>query len=267
MKHRFFKGSQLAQGLIGSIKRFRQRFREYVDLCLTSGFIPKSVRPLQLVGKFLANIWVFVQVGRIKIEGKENLVAPGRIIFCPNHSSMFDAPVIFAIMKRMPRYMTAYEEMRGLWGLKAIFMGAFGCFAVDRSQGKTVIEPAIKVLEQGEALVIFPEGKISNSGTYLPFKKGSAYIAIGAHERLNGKDKVGIVPIHICYGKRHEESAGGPYGAMGFKWRGGVTITIGKPVYINEIVPMTADKVTEDVRMAIVNQACATTSLPKDDVR
>ena len=147
MKKPFYKGSQLAQGLIGSIKRFRQRFREYVDLCLTSGFIPKSIRPLQLVGKFLANIWVFVQVGRIKIEGKENLVAPGRIIFCPNHSSMFDAPVIFAIMKRMPRYMTAFEEMRGLWGLKAIFMGAFGCFAVDRSNGKTVIEPAIKVLE------------------------------------------------------------------------------------------------------------------------
>jgi hypothetical protein len=77
----------------------------------------------------------------------------------------------------------------------------------------------------------FPEGKISNSGTYLPFKKGSAHIAIGAYERLQGKEKVGIVPIHICYGKRHEESAGSSYGAMGFKWRGGVTITVGQPVY------------------------------------
>ncbi|MBK7750702.1 MAG: 1-acyl-sn-glycerol-3-phosphate acyltransferase [Candidatus Obscuribacter sp.] len=38
-------------------------------------------------------------------------------------------------------------------------MGAFGCFAVDRSKGRTVIEPAIKVLENGESLVVFPEGK------------------------------------------------------------------------------------------------------------
>lgn len=266
MKLPFFRGSQLARGLLGRIKRFREKFREYVDLCLTSGFIPKSVRPLQLLGKFLANIWVFIQVGRIKIVGKENLVAKGRIIFCPNHSSMFDAPVIFASMKRMPRYMTAREEMSGLGGLKAIFMGAFGCFAVDRSKGRTVIEPAIKVLENGESLVVFPEGKISNSGTYLPFKKGSAHIAIGAYERLQGREKVGIVPIHICYGKRHEETAGSSYGAMGFKWRGGVTITVGQPVYINDILPMTADKVTEEVRNAIVSQACATTHLPTDNV-
>jgi len=216
-----------------------------------------------LIGKYLAKIWVFVQVGRIRIEGKENLTAPGRIIFCPNHSSMFDAPVIFSIMKRMPRYMTAYEEMRGLWGLKAIAMGAFGCFAVDRSKGRTVIDPAIKVLVQGSPLVIFPEGKISNSGTYLPFKKGSAVIALSGYERIEKKDRVGIVPIHICFGKRHEETAGGPYGAMGFKWRGGATITVGTPIYLDEVAPMDADAVTEAVRKAIVTQACATTHLPR----
>ncbi|MBU6451132.1 MAG: 1-acyl-sn-glycerol-3-phosphate acyltransferase [Cyanobacteria bacterium REEB67] len=240
----------------------RRRFNEYVELCLTSGFIPKSFRPLQIVGKYLAKIWVYVQVGRIRIVGKENLTAPGRIIFCPNHSSMFDAPVVFSIMKRMPRYMTAYEEMRGLWGLKAVAMGAFGCFAVDRSKGRTVIDPAIKVLVEGSPLVIFPEGKISGSGTYLPFKKGSAVIALNAYERIERKDRVGIVPVHICFGKRDEETAGGPYGAMAFKWRGGATISIGKPIYLDEISPMTADAVTEAVRKAIVTQACNTTHLP-----
>jgi len=243
----------------------RRRFRQYRDLCLTSGFIPKSFRPLQLVGKYLGKIWVFAQVGRIRIVGKENLTAPGRIIFCPNHSSMFDAPVIFSIMKRMPRYMTAYEEMRGLGGLKAIVMGAFGCFAVDRSKGKTVIDPAIKVLVQGSPLVIFPEGKISKTGVYLPFKKGSAIIALSAYEQIQRKDRVGIVPIHICFGKRDEKTAGGPYGAMAFKWRGGATITIGKPIYLDQISPMNADSVTEAVRKAIVYQACATTHLPEDN--
>jgi 1-acyl-sn-glycerol-3-phosphate acyltransferase len=246
------------------VATWRRNFREYVDLCLTSGFIPKSFRPLQLVGKYLAKIWVFAQVGRIRIVGKENLTAPGRIIFCPNHSSMFDAPVIFSIMMRMPRYMTAYEEMRGLWGLKAIAMGAFGCFAVDRSKGRTVIDPAIKVLVQGSPLVVFPEGKISSTGVYLPFKKGSAIIGLSAYEQIQRKDRVGIVPIHICFGKRDELTASGPYGAMALKWRGGVTITVGKPIYLDEVSPMTADAVTEAVRMAIVNQACATTHLPQN---
>jgi len=261
MKTLFKRGRARFRKLVAT---WRQNFREYVDLCLTSGFIPHSVRPLQLVGKYLGKIWVFAQVGRVRIVGKENLTAPGRIIFCPNHSSMFDAPIIFSIMKRMPRYMTAYEEMRGIWGLKAIAMGAFGCFAVDRAHGKTVIDPAIKVIVQGSPLVVFPEGKISKTGVYLPFKKGSAIIGIAAYEQLLRKDRVGYVPIHICYHSRDEETAGGPYGAMGLKWRGGVTITVGKPIYLDEISPMNADSVTEAVRKAIVFQACATTHLPVD---
>lgn len=246
------------------LAKWRKRFNDYVDLCLTSGFIPKSVRPLQLIGKYLARLWMTIQVGRIRVIGKENLVAPGRLIFCPNHSSMFDAPVIYSIMRRMPRYMTAHEEMRGLWGLKAVVMGAFGCFAVDRTQGKTVIEPAILVLVGGDTLVVFPEGKISSSGTYLPFKKGSAIIAIGAYDRLNKKERVGIVPIHLCYGKRDEETATASYEEMGFKWRGGVTVTVDKPVYLDEIQPLNAETVTEAVREAIITQACATTRLPTE---
>lgn len=261
MKNPYNRGSRYVRGFIST---WRKRFREYVDLCLTSGFIPKALRPLQLVGKYLARMWMFIQLGRIRVIGKENLVAPGRLIFCPNHSSMFDAPVIYSIMRRMPRYMTAYEEMRGLWGLKAVVMGAFGCFAVDRSNGKTVIEPAIQVLVGGDTLVVFPEGKISNSGTYLPFKKGSAIIAMGAYDRLGRKERVGIVPIHICYGKRDEATAGSSYEEMGFKWRGGVTITVDKPIYLDEVEPLTSERITEVVREAIVTQACATTRLPSD---
>jgi 1-acyl-sn-glycerol-3-phosphate acyltransferase len=247
------------------IGNWRQQFNDYVDLCLTSGFIPKSLRPLQLVGKFLAILWVYIQVGRVQVIGKHNLLAPGRIVFCPNHSSMFDALVIFSIMRRMPRYMTAYEEMQGLWGLKAIIMGAFGCFAVDRSQGKTVIEPAIQVLVSNEPLVIFPEGKISPSGTYLPFKKGISYIGLGAYDRLAGRDRVGFVPMHICYGKRHEDTAISPYGAMGFRWRGGVIVTILEPIYIDMVEPRTPEAITSAVRQSIVSQACATTRLSEDN--
>ncbi|HEY9787062.1 MAG TPA: lysophospholipid acyltransferase family protein [Candidatus Obscuribacterales bacterium] len=261
MKKYFTHGSQVVKSFFGT---WRKRFRDYVNKCLSSGFIPYTFRPLQFAGRYIAKFWMFVQVGRIRIVGKENLKPEGRVIFCPNHSSMFDAPIVFSIMKRYPRYMTAFEEMRGVWGLKAVIMGAFGCFAVDRSKGKTVLEPAINVLVKGEPLVIFPEGKISHSGEYLPFKKGSALIAIGACEQLNHKDKVGIVPIHICYHSRDEKTAGGPYGAMGFKWRKGATVTVGKPIYIHDLDPLTPENVTTHVRKAIVDQVCPTTSLPDE---
>ncbi len=205
---------------------------------------------------------MFIQVGRIRIIGAENLKPQGRVIFCPNHSSMFDAPVIFSVMKRYPRYMTAYEEMRGLAGLKAVVMGAFGCFAVDRSRGKTVLEPAINVLLQGDPLVIFPEGKISGTGEYLPFKKGSALIAIGACEKLGPHGKGGHRSDSHLLPWTRRCNREWPHGAMGFKWRKGATVTVGKPIWIHDLDPLTPENVTDQVRIAITEQTCPTTSLP-----
>lgn len=172
---------------------------------------------------------------------------------------MLDAIVIYAIMKRWPRYMTAFEEMRGIGGLKAIVMGAFGSFPVDRTKGKTVLEPAIKVLMSGQPMVLFPEGKISPTGEYLPFKRGAAVIANTTYERLGMKEQVAIVPIHICYHKRDADSAGGPYSRMGLKWRGGVTITVGKPIHIHELPSRKPEDVTAVLRGAVKMYSCPTT--------
>lgn len=256
MKNIFTRGSLLYKSFVGT---WRKKFREYVNLCLTSGFIPRTFLPLQIIARFLARIWVFIQVGKMRVIGAENLKTPGRIIFCPNHSAMLDAIIIYAAMRRWPRYMAAFEEMRGVWGLKAVAMGAFGCFPVDRSQGSTALEPAIKVLMSGQPLVIFPEGKISPSGEYLPFKTGPARIANAAYERLAMKEPVGIVPIHICYHCRDEESAATTFGQMGFKWRCGVTVTVGKPIYLHELPSRDRKDVMAAVRGAIKMQACPTT--------
>ena len=258
----FTRGSLLFKSFIGT---WRKKYREYVSLCLTSGFIPYTFRPIQYVARILARIWMFVQLGRCRVIGAENLKTEGRVIFCPNHSSMFDAIVVYSLMKRFPRYMTAFEEMRGLGGLKAVAMGAFGCFPVDRTQGKTVLEPAIKVLMSGQPLVIFPEGKISASGEYLPFKKGPALITNAAFERLGMKEQVGIVPIHICYHRRDEKTASASYGEMGFKWRGGLTVTVGKPIYLHELPSRKPEDVMASVRGAIKMISCATTPGDKPD--
>jgi 1-acyl-sn-glycerol-3-phosphate acyltransferase len=256
VKKSFSRGSLLASSFIST---WRKKYREYATLCLTSGFIPTTFLPLQFIARLLARLWLFIQVGRVRVVGADNLSTSGRIIFCPNHSSMLDAILIYAIMKRWPRYMTAYEEMRGVGGLKAIVMGAFGSFPVDRTQGKTVLEPAIKVLMSGQPMVLFPEGKISPTGEYLPFKRGAAVIANSTYERLAMKEPVAIVPIHICYHKRDVTSAGGPYSRMGLKWRGGVTVTVGKPIYIHELPSRKPEDVMAVVRGAVKLHSCHTT--------
>lgn len=237
---------------------WRQQYRDYVSRCITSGFIPATFRPLQYLARVISRLWVFVQVGELKVKGRDNLQFDGRLIYCPNHSSMFDVPVIYAIMRCFPRYMTAYEEMRGLYGLKAVLMGACGSFPVDRSHGKSVLEPAVNVLAGGDPLVIFPEGKISVSGQYLPFKIGAALIAVNTYQRLGGRERVGIVPVQICLPGRDEKTALGPYSSMAFKWRKGVTVTIAPPIWVDGSHVVSPERLMQEVRNRIVEQPCPT---------
>ena len=129
MKTLLLMGSKLSQELL---QEWRMRFETFVDLYLTSGYVPRTFAILQMFGRVLANIWIFVQVGRIMLNGRQLLKTPAHIIYIANHSSMFDPLIAFAILPRVCRYMTAVEEMRGIFGLKALFMGSFGSFAVDR---------------------------------------------------------------------------------------------------------------------------------------
>jgi 1-acyl-sn-glycerol-3-phosphate acyltransferase len=217
------------------VRQWRERFDAYAQNCVTSGFIPDTFWPAQRLVRFLANLTAFIQLGRLSITGAENLRLGGRFIFCANHSSMFDAVVLFAIMRRDGlRYMTAFEEMTGLKGLKAVVMGALGCFPVDRTKGKTVIEPSINILVKGGSLFIFPEARISATGECLPFKNGPALIGLAAMARLGG-EKVAIVPINISYHKRDVATATDLFLTCGLKWRGGVTVTVGQPIYLNEL--------------------------------
>jgi 1-acyl-sn-glycerol-3-phosphate acyltransferase len=236
-----------------------RRLREYAARCTQSGFIPRVSPTFQWFIWFIARFWVFVQVGRMRVFGRENLNYPGaRLIFCANHSCMLDGPVQFALHKKQPRYMTAFEEMQGLGGAQAVLMGAAGCFPVDRRRGHTVVEPAVGILVAGYNLNIMPEGRISPNGEYLPFKSGSARIAMRAYERMGRQTPVGIVPIHICYGRRDEATAATTFGQIGFNWRGGVTVNIGEPIWLHDIQPYEPRNLMRTVRAAIAQHFCTT---------
>lgn len=249
-------------------KSWLARYREYAANCTTSGFIPTESPALQRFAKLMSRVWSWIQIGEVKVVGIENLNAPGRLIYCPNHSAMLDAIVLYPLMPMGTRFMSAVEEMRGMGGLKAILMGAAGAYPVDRTRGRTVIPVSIDLLVKGKRITLFPEGKISPTGEYLEFKKGAAWIALGAHTALQQKNPadelVGIVPIHICYGTRDPASAT-DFGKMRLRWRHGVTITFGKPVYVHDVKPQTPAAMIERIKDTITGQACDTTSLADTD--
>lgn len=236
------------------------RFRRYADLCVTSGFVPKRVDWLQKLGKLIGRFWTFIQIGKVTVVGEEHAKFDGYTLYCPNHSSLLDAIVLVPLLPENMHFMSAVEEMRGFFGIKAVLMGSMGCFPVDRSRGKTVIPAAIGVVADGNNLTIFPEGKISPSGQYLVFKKGPAWISIGAFEELDRSKPIRIVPVHICYGTRHEDSAL-DFKKMFFHWRQGATVTFGEPIDLRDFEVLDADKLTEEIRFDVTSVTCDTTSV------
>jgi 1-acyl-sn-glycerol-3-phosphate acyltransferase len=147
--------------------------------------------------------------------------------------------------------------MQGYGGLKAILMCAIGCFPVDRKNGRTVLGPATDLLTNGEPLFICPEGRVDNTGTLGEFKPGAALIARAAYRKLQGKEKVGIVPIHICYHKRNVKTGDTwNFFKMGFTWRGGATVHVCEPVWINDNPQLGACEFMELVRSKIAQFSC-----------
>ena len=92
-----------------------------------------------------------------KITGKENIPKEGRFIIVGNHINIMDQCNVVISTKRDLHYMAKkeyFDNKKVEW-----FFKSAGCIPVDRSKkDNSATSSAIDVLEQDEALGIFPEG-------------------------------------------------------------------------------------------------------------
>ncbi|HUX10444.1 MAG TPA: lysophospholipid acyltransferase family protein [Terriglobia bacterium] len=116
---------------------------------------------------------------RLSVEGLEN-VDPGRtVIFCSNHPSAMDIPILFVSLPVQFRFLAK----RGLFHVP--FLGwhlrRSGHIPVDRGRPREALkgfDQAAKRIKEGRPVVVFPEGSRSRTNEMLPFKSGTFYLAI-----------------------------------------------------------------------------------------
>ena len=127
---------------------------------------------------------------RVRVEGLELVNPHSTAIYCVNHQSAMDIPVLYASLPVQFRFVAK----RSLFNLP--FMGwhmrRSGHIPVDRDRPRDAIKSLKRVaqeIREGKSVVLFPEGHRSRNGQLLSFKAGSFYIAI-----LAG---VPIVPITV----------------------------------------------------------------------
>lgn len=144
-------------------------------------------------------------VYRYEVIGKENVPKDGPLLFCGNHTSYFDGPLIIISSPRLMRFMAKQELKKNL--LFRYLCYAYNAIYVKRdSKDIGPLKEAIKELKSGGCIGIFPEGtrngleknegKMKNGAAYMSLKTGAKIIPIG----INGEAK----PFHkvsITYGK------------------------------------------------------------------
>ena len=97
------------------------------------------------------------------------------IILAPTHRSRWDGLILTMAMgrrvtKKDCRFMVTKSEMRGVQGW---FLRRLGCFSINQlSPSLSALRDAIDLIEKGEQLVVFPEGKINKYGKKLVLKEG-----------------------------------------------------------------------------------------------
>ena len=144
------------------------------------------------------------------------------IVLAPTHRSRWDGLVITMAMGRRVtnkdcRFMVTKSEMRGIQGW---FLKRLGCFSINQlSPSLSTLRYAIDLIEKGEQLVVFPEGKINKYGRRLVLKEGLYRLARLATKKTNS---ITIIPIGIAYSKVSPD------------FRSEFCLSMGQPIAMND---------------------------------
>jgi len=173
---------------------------------------------------------IFKLIFRLKIIGSENIPKTGSFVIVANHSSLLDGFVLISSVKPKVTFMSA------AYLFKMPFVGNIlrrvGAIPV---QGKgsdiKLIKKAIKVLQAGGVLGIFPEGRIVSEEDGFLAKAGAAYLAVKAE-----------VPIISMAIKGADKAL--PVGAK-FPKLNKIEVKIGKPISCSKKIKLNK-KILED---------------------
>jgi len=135
----------------------------------------------------------FKVIYKAEIKGLNNIPKEGALIFCGNHRSFLDAPLMMATNKRFARFM-AKEELRKNKFL-AFLAVVFDAIYVKRDSKDLVsIKEALKTLKQDGCIALFPEGTRNGLEKGEKVKDGAAFMAL----RSGAK----VVPVGISGGEK-----------------------------------------------------------------
>ncbi|GAG67619.1 unnamed protein product [marine sediment metagenome] len=162
---------------------------------------------------------IFKLFFRLKVTGQQNIPQDGPFIIVANHSSLLD-PVILGVSVRPKVIFVAAAYLFEIRWLGYLLRKAdsIPIHRENNTNNIKSIKQALKILQRGGVLGIFPEGGVDRQKDDLPIKAGAAYLAT--------KVGVPIVPIKI---KGADKAL--PRGAKFIRSLNKIEVKIKKPIF------------------------------------
>ncbi len=201
------------RAVLGAVRRGRPKPTE----------IMSRKTPLLRLGsavlRFIARL-----LARIRFEGDLSAIPPGALILAANHASSADPPLIGGFLNGKldrPLNWLGKRELLEIpvigWGMRQAAIHPVDRRAADVDAFRT----AMRILESGNILVVFPEGTRSRTGALQEARDGAAVLAL--------RSGAPVLPIGMADTDRFW-----PRGSLFPRPGRAVTITFGKPFNVGD---------------------------------
>ena len=183
---------------------------------------------------------VFIFRLRMEVVGQANVPKSGRLTIYVNHKSYADPVIVMHAINRPTTFTPKMEVYK--FPFMHSMLKSIGAFPIDRASDRNTARAmveAIKVVKEGMAMVIFPEGGIKDRGDIkMVAMRAGAY-------RLGVKAEADLLPVSIEGSTMIKHN-------IPFK-RTKIKVTIHKPIAFEDVKGMKTSDIADKV-FHIINE-------------
>jgi len=186
------------------------------------------------IKRTLQLLWVVVY--GVRLSGTHNIPTEGGVLVVSNHQSHLDPPLIGCCFTRRMNQMAKKSLFK--FAPFAWYIRSVGAFPVDQGSPLGGIKEAMRLLKQGEVVLMFPEGSRSLDGQIDKLMNGFTTVAV--------RTKAAILPMALegpfdAWPRTHNYPGIGPR----------LHVMFGEPIMPQDIDQFSGNELVEEVEHRI----------------